>query len=348
MELNPVDMILLAEDPDESDYLDGVPSGIAAYLAEMGQIPLLTPDEESALTQRLFAARQAQKRLDAGDALTPKDRVRLHAQIEAGAQARETLITANLRLVVSIAKRYRYRGLGFLDLIQEGNMGLMRAIDKFNPRLGYKISTYATWWIRQAISRALSESGRMIRIPVHRGDEIQRVKQAINALWSALGREPGDHEIVGQLRHMYPKADWSLKRLKDIREAAWLSAVASLDAPIDTADESTLHEVVPAPTAATDVAAEQRVVVQTIRSLVQDLPERERRIIALRYGLDDGGVRTLHELGDIIGLTRERVRQIETSAFEELRERLRELGYEPEQHAGKEHLEIYRDSAFAA
>jgi RNA polymerase primary sigma factor len=346
MDLNSVDMIM-AEDPDEGDYLDGVPSGIAAYLTEIGQIPLLTPDEESALTQCLFAAREAQQRLDSGDALTPKDRVRLHAQIEAGEQARQRLITANLRLVVSIAKHYRHRGLGFLDLIQEGNIGLMRAIDKFDPRLGCKVSTYATWWIRQAIQRALADTGSAIRIPVHRGEEIQRVKSAINALWIALGREPNDYEIVGQLRRMYPKADWSLKRLKDIREAAWLSAVASIDAPIDTADESTLHEVIPATTAATDVAAEQRVVVQTIRRIVQDLPERERRILALRYGLDDDEERTLHDIGDIIGLTRERVRQIEAIVLEGLRERLRDLGCEPE-HAGKEHLKIYRDSEFAA
>jgi RNA polymerase primary sigma factor len=259
---------------------------VQAYLQAIGAIPLFTAREE------LEIARQ----MGEGG--------------EVGRRARQKMIEANLRLVVSVAKKYLGRGLSFLDLIQEGNLGLIRAVEKFDYQRGYKFSTYATWWIRQAITRALADKARTIRIPVHLVETINRLRTITQRLTQRLGRTPTDEEIAAE-------AKIPPEKVADIRKV--VKDTISLETPIGKED-STLGDFIvdrEAPGPASSVA--QLLLQEDVRSILQILPPREREVVELRFGLADGHVHTLEEIGRIFGVTRERVRQIEGKALTKLR-----------------------------
>ena len=312
---------------DEADSL-------TRYLHEIGATPLLTAADEVALMQTIAAGQAAAARLDAGGRIAPPVRRRLHAEQAAGAAARERMLTANLRLVVSVATKYRDRGLPVLDLIQEGNLGLLCALPKFDHTKGHKFSTYATWWIRQGITRALADTSRTIRLPVHRGDEARAYRAAHDALVGTLGREPSDEDLLAQLNQGAAQrratgaavptkgaaSPWDAAKLAAVRGAMRVVAVDSLDRPIGDGDapERCLGACLPA-RADTAAEAHAHILGDALRAAVATLPPRARAVIALRYGLDDGQHRTLEEVGGIFGVSRERVRQIEAEALRKLR-----------------------------
>ncbi|MDW7981752.1 MAG: RNA polymerase sigma factor RpoD [Thermomicrobium sp.] len=301
---------------DPQDRLDlddgiGVSDTVRLYLQEIGETALLTPQEEVWLAQRIERGKIAQARLDRGDYLSEDERQALLHDKEDGERARAHLIQANLRLVVSVAKRYVGRGLSFLDLIQEGNIGLMKATEKFDYRRGYKFSTYATWWIRQAITRAISDQSRTIRLPVHVGETINRIKKMSHRLQQIFEREPTQLEIARAL-------DMPEEKVRQILEAARLPV--SLEAPVGQDGDAFLGDFIedeaqPSPI---DIASQQ-LLRQQLEEALSRLTERERRIIVLRYGLEDGQFRTLEEVGREFGITRERIRQIEAKALRKLR-----------------------------
>ncbi len=286
----------LAEDPLAS----GVGDSVRLYLQEIGETDLLTMQEEVWLATRMERGKLAESRLEER-ALPSDDRWSLDVDVEDGNAARAHLIQANLRLVVSVAKKYVGRGLSFLDLIQEGNIGLMKATDKFDYHRGYKFSTYATWWIRQAITRAISDQSRTIRLPVHVGETINRVKKTSHRLQQILEREPTQVEIARAMA----VTDDKVRQVLDVARHP-----VSLEAPVGSEDET-----MPAPL---ELASQQLLKAQ-IGDALDKLTERERRIIVLRYGLDDGRFRTLEEVGRDFGITRERIRQIEAKALRKLR-----------------------------
>jgi len=303
----------LREAHDRTELDDGlsVSDTVRLYLHEIGETALLTPQEEVWLAQRIERGKMAQARLERGDYASEEERQALLADKEDGERARTHLIQANLRLVVSVAKKYVGRGLSFLDLIQEGNIGLMKATEKFDYKRGYKFSTYATWWIRQAITRAISDQSRTIRLPVHVGETINRIKKMSHRLQQILEREPTQLEIARAL-------DMTEEKVRQILEAARLPV--SLEAPIGPDGDAFLGDFIeddtqPAPL---DIAAQQ-LLRQQIEEALSRLTERERRIIVLRYGLEDGQFRTLEEVGREFGITRERIRQIEAKALRKLR-----------------------------
>jgi RNA polymerase primary sigma factor len=284
-----------------ADDAGGVSDSVRLYLQEIGETSLLTMEQEVWLA----------KRMDRGNYSCDDERLEFVADAEDGEQARAHLIQANLRLVVSVAKKYVGRGLSFLDLIQEGNIGLMKATDKFDYTRGFKFSTYATWWIRQAITRAISDQSRTIRLPVHVGETINRVKKTGHRLQQILEREPTHEEIARAL----DIGDDKVRQVLDVSRHP-----VSLEAPVGQDGDAFLgdfieDETMPAPL---DLASQQLLKSQIGDSL-QKLTDRERRIIELRYGLQDGRYRTLEEVGREFGITRERIRQIEAKALRKLR-----------------------------
>jgi RNA polymerase primary sigma factor len=291
-------------------------SGIAAddaislYFKEMSQIPLLTREQEVELASRVKQGRDAQRQL-MGNGHDPQERAGLKSIIEQGEEARRHLIQANTRLVVSIAKKYTGYGVPFLDLIQEGNMGLIRAVDKFDHRRGTKLSTYATWWIQQSISRALSEQGRTIRIPIHMGDRIRKVYKAAQRLEQEQGHKPTPEEIAEEMYLDPSKVQWMMTASRQ---------PISLEKPVGEDEQSELQhfiedEQAPAPS---DVAS-QHWLADEMEEALTTLTPREAYILRLRFGLQDGYSYTLKEVGEKLGLTRERIRQIESEALRRLR-----------------------------
>ena len=281
---------------------------LRVYLREIGRITLLKAPEEVHLAKQLESGEKAKARLRAGEA---DDQRELQCCAEEGERARHHLIQANLRLVVSIAKKYVGRGLSFLDLIQEGNIGLMRAAEKFDYTKGFKFSTYATWWIRQAITRSISDQARTIRLPVHIGETINRVKKTSHRLQQLLEREPSATEIAEALEMPEDK-------VRRVLEAA--RHPVSLEQPVGEEGDSVLGDFIEdeRATAPMDNAAQQAMREQ-IDGVLLLLPERERKIIQLRYGLNDGRYRTLEEVGREFNITRERIRQIESKVLRKLR-----------------------------
>jgi RNA polymerase primary sigma factor len=284
---------------------------VGLYLKEVGRVPLLTAQEEVSLAKRIETGREAREQL-AEKYVTPKKRTEMQRLIEDGWAAREHLITANSRLVISVAKKYMGRGVPFLDLIQEGNIGLIRAAKKFDYRRGHKFSTYATWWIRQAVTRAIADQGRTIRVPVHMGDQINKLLRVSHQLTQTYGREPSTDELALVL-------DVSPKKVENMIQVA--RRPLSLETPTDEDEDSVLGDFIqddesPAPA---DIVT-QNLLREDLRDVLNTLPPREVRILQLRYGLLDGQSYTLEEVGRKMGVTRERVRQIEAQALSRLRQ----------------------------
>jgi len=297
---------------DEEDYLANIDTDdmIGLYLKEVGRIPLLTAEEEVELAKRIEAGRKARAELAQGK-VSPKRREELRRIIEDGWRAREQLIIANSRLVISVAKKYIGRGVPFLDLIQEGNIGLIRATKKFDYRRGHKFSTYATWWIRQAVTRAIADQGRTIRVPVHMGDQINKLLRTQHQLTQRLGREPTIEELAKELGIPPKKVEYMMQVARH---------PLSLEMPTDDDEKSVLGDFIKDEDAqAPDENAIQSLLREHLERLLTSLPPREVRILQLRYGLLDGKPYTLEEVGRKMGITRERVRQIEAQALARLR-----------------------------
>ena len=335
------------EEPDIRESVE-IPTEIGSdpvrmYLREIGRVALLNGSDESYLSALMHKGELARKALQRAK-VSPKSKLRLKAQIDAAESARQRLAEANLRLVVSVAKRYIGRGMSFLDLIQEGNIGLLRAVERFDYSKGYKFSTYATWWIRQAITRAIADQARTIRIPVHMVETINRLIRVSRRLTQELGREPTSEEIALEMdilpaedrravleaqaegEALDPALERRLKRaaLKVRRIMKVSQEPMSLETPVGTEDNSSLADFIedesvmgPADQASRQLLKEQ------MQDVLDGLSERERKVLELRFGLRDGQTRTLEEVGQEFGVTRERIRQIEAKALRKLRHPLR-------------------------
>jgi RNA polymerase primary sigma factor len=302
---------------DRVDYsnLESISSDdtIGLYLKEMSRVPLLKVAEELDLAKRIETGRAARQELDRSNGSTPEDlRRELEIAIEDGMEAREHLIKANTRLVVSIAKRYMGRGVPFLDLIQEGNLGLMKAVEKYEYQRGFRFSTYATWWIRQTITRSIADQGRTIRVPVHMVDRIRQLYKTTHELEQKLGRAPTNDELAEVLAVPVDKVEWMLR-------VSWLPL--SLESPINEDEEdSELGQFIEDQQTPTPIqSAYAKLLREKIEEVLDSLPPREARILRMRFGLENGHSYTLEEVGDKFGLTRERIRQIESKALRRLR-----------------------------
>jgi len=295
---------------------------VHTYLKEIGRVPLLSAELEVEIAQRIEEGNEAAARIEAHELVAAgegPERDLLDAEtltlerrlVRRGQKAKDELIEANLRLVVSIAKRYRNRGLAFLDLIQEGNLGLMRAVDKFDHTKGFKFSTYATWWIRQAITRAIADQARTIRIPVHMVETINKVVWAQRQLLQELGREPTIEEVAARV-------ELPIERVREILRIN--QDTVSLEQPVGDEDDFNLSDLIEDRGAVVpDDAATRSLLDAAVREALGHLSEREQDVVRLRFGLDDGKIRTLEEVGREFGVTRERVRQIESKTLAKLR-----------------------------
>ncbi len=284
---------------------------VRMYLKEIGKVPLLTAAQEVSIAKRFEAGLDAETQLAEGTDLTPEQKAGLRAVVRDGELAKSQLIEANLRLVVSIAKRYVGRGMALLDLVQEGNLGLIRAVEKFDYTKGFKFSTYATWWIRQAITRAIADQARTIRIPVHMVETMNKVTRVQRQLLQELGREPTVEEIAA-------KVDLTPDRVREIQRLG--QDTVSLEAPVGEEEDSSLGDFVEDPNAtAPATAATRALLIEAIEEALEELNERERAVVRMRFGLDDGQVRTLEEVGREFKVTRERIRQIESKTLAKLR-----------------------------
>jgi RNA polymerase primary sigma factor len=302
------------EEPDEETsntrmhtYSDDL---VDLYFQEAAKAPLLTKEEEGYLARQIERGREARLEM-AGGRMNSESRKFLYREIELGYEASHQLIISNTRLVISVAKRYIGRGVPFLDLIQEGNIGLMRAIKKFDYRRNYKFSTFATWWIRQAVSRAISYQGRTIRIPVHMGDKINRLYRTQQSLKQNLRRDPTEEELAEAL-------DLSEEEVIHIQRVS--QKTISLDKPTDGDQEKTLSDFLPDEYSTTpEEEVNQNLLRKSLMEIIDSIPPREAHLLKLRYGLLDGKIYSLYEVGQRMGISRERVRQIESQALRRLR-----------------------------
>ena len=285
---------------------------VRMYLKEIGKVPLLTAEQEVTLAKRIEAGLNAAAKLDdEGEPLSESSIASWQAVQRDGELARRQLTEANLRLVVSIAKRYVGRGMALLDLIQEGNLGLIRAVEKFDYTKGFKFSTYATWWIRQAITRAIADQARTIRIPVHMVETMNKVLRIQRQMLQELGREPTVDEVAA-------KVDLTPDKVREIQRLG--QEPVSLWTPVGDDDDSFLGDFVEDPNAtAPATAAARALLTEAIEEALEELNDRERQVVRLRFGLDDGQVRTLEEVGREFKVTRERIRQIESKTLAKLR-----------------------------
>ncbi len=313
---------LLGREEDEDEEGDGengtesdiyraiaIDDPIGIYLKEIGKVSLLNADQEVELAKRMEAGKEAQRKLKR--VRKPEKRRRLQKTVDDGIAAREHLVRANSRLVISVAKKYIGRGVPFLDLIQEGNIGLIRAANKFDYKRGHKFSTYATWWIRQAVTRAIADQSRTIRVPVHMGDQINKLLRISHKLTQRLGRDPTPEEMAEEL-------DIPIDKVEHMLDVA--RRPLSLEMPTDDEQDSTLGDFVedkesPAPPDEVSTSMLKDILME----ILDDLPPREVKILQMRYGLLDGETYTLQEVGKKMGVTRERVRQIEAQALSRLR-----------------------------
>jgi RNA polymerase primary sigma factor len=322
---------------------------VRMYLREIGQVPLLTGDEEIELAQAIYYGNRAKTQVVDDGSLSAAELAELQSQIRHGDRARQHLAEANLRLVVSVAKRYMGRGMSFLDLIQEGNIGLLKAVEKFDHTMGYKFSTYATWWIRQAISRAIADQSRTIRIPVHMVETISHLIRTQRRLQQELGRDPSPEDIAldPEMEGIVPLDEEDREAIlgvladgdrldplmaRKLRRAAnrveqiirISQEPMSLETPIGSEEDSFLgdfikDESIPEP----DDAASKQLLREQMRTILNSLNHRERQVLEMRFGLKDGQGHTLEEVGQAFGVTRERIRQIEAKALRKLRHPLR-------------------------
>ena len=312
-EINEEEMV----DPNSMVDAFGTDDPVRMYLKEIGKVNLLSSEEEIELAQAMDAGNAAKSQLEeleaAGEEIPDEVRTELNRAIKKGERAKQRLAEANLRLVVSIAKKHVGHNLAFLDLIQEGNIGLIKAAEKFDCDRGFRFSTYATWWIRQAITRAIADQARTIRIPVHMVETINRMRQATNQLVYQNGHEPTPEELAKAM-------DMSVERVREIQRMA--QEPASLESPVGEEEDSSLGDFVADENAeAPGKAADRAMVAQQINLALKSLTPREEKVIRLRFGLDDGRPRTLEEVGRDFGVTRERVRQIEAKAIRKLHSR---------------------------
>jgi RNA polymerase primary sigma factor len=284
---------------------------VRLYLNDIGRYPLLTAQQEVELAMQLEAGAKAEDHLNADEPLTDEDMAVLIHQVEMGKAAHDQLVNSNLRLVVSLARRYVGRGMALLDLIQEGNVGLMRAVERFDYRRGFKFSTYATWWIRQSISRAIADQGRTIRMPIHVLDSVNKLTRLTREMTQLRGQPPSIEELADQL-------DLPVERVAELRRIA--QDTVSLETPVGEDEDGTLGDLVE------DVDSEMPADAATFTSLqsqlaraLEGLSDRERQVLIMRFGLADGKPRTLEEVGVHFNVTRERIRQLETKALAKLR-----------------------------
>lgn len=312
-----VDVKRLIEDQPEGIEFDrsavrAADSGdsIAQYLSNVGRVPLLTKDDEVELAKQIERGNKASERLATGD-FKPSEREDLQRQVQNGMAAMEHLILANSRLVISVARRYRGRGVPFTDLIQEGHIGLMRAAKKFEYQRGLKFSTYATWWIRQAVTRAISDQSRTIRLPVYMGEQITRLRHTALRLTQELSRDPTVEELAEALEE-------TPERVEELLSA--MEQPMSLEMPLDEQHDRELGDLLPDEEGQNpEQSVHDALLGVDLLEALDELPDRERRALELRYGLVDGKNRTLEKIGQELGVTRERARQLEAQALRRLR-----------------------------